>query len=172
MDGHLRLPLRDVMWGADAELLQSTEFAQPALFAIEVALAALWQSWGVAPDMVMGHSVGEITAACVAGVLSLADAARVVAARGQLMAQLPVGGVMVAVTASEAEVLPLLSAGVSIAAVNGPDAVVLSGEQAAVDAVVDQLAGCGRRVHRLAVSHAFHSALMDPMIEDFSCSGG
>jgi polyketide synthase 7 len=168
LDGHLRLPLRDVMWGADAELLQSTEFAQPALFAIEVALAALWQSWGVVPDMVMGHSVGEITAARVAGVLSLADAARVVAARGRLMAQLPAGGVMVAVTAREAEVLPLLTAGVSIAAVNGPDAVVLSGEQAAVDAVVDQLAGRGRRVHQLAVSHAFHSALMEPMIEDFS----
>jgi acyl transferase domain-containing protein/NADPH:quinone reductase-like Zn-dependent oxidoreductase/NADP-dependent 3-hydroxy acid dehydrogenase YdfG/acyl carrier protein len=168
LDGHLRLPLRQVMWGSDPELLQSTEFAQPALFALEVALAALWQSWGVVPDVVMGHSVGEIAAAHVAGVLSLADAACVVAARGRLMARLPAGGVMVAVAAGEAEVAPMLTDGVSIAAVNGPNSVVVSGERAAVDAVVDGLAKRGRRVHRLAVSHAFHSALMDPMIDDFS----
>ncbi|KKB96937.1 acyltransferase domain-containing protein, partial [Mycobacterium nebraskense] len=86
VDGHARLPLRDVMWGTDPELLESTEFAQPALFVLEIALAALWQSWGVTPDVVIGHSVGEIAAACVAGVLSLQDAARVVAARGRLMA--------------------------------------------------------------------------------------
>ena len=168
LDGQLRLPLRQVMWGADAELLQSTEFAQPALFALEVALAALWQSWGVVPDVVMGHSVGEIAAAHVAGVLSLADAARVVAARGRLMAQLPVGGAMVAVAANEADVAPLLTAGVTIAAVNGPDSVVLSGDQAGVDAVADLLATRGRRVHRLAVSHAFHSPLIEPMIDDFA----
>jgi len=168
LDGHLRLPLRTVMWGTDPELLQNTEFAQPALFAVEVALAALWQSWGVVPDVVMGHSVGEIAAAQVAGVLSPADAARLVAARGRLMAALPDGGVMVAVAAGEAEVLPLLGEGVDIAAVNGPEAVVLSGARAAVDAVVDRLAASGRRVHRLAVSHAFHSSLMDPIIEEFS----
>ena len=104
----------------------------------------------------------------MAGVLSLADAARVVAARGRLMARLPAGGVMVAVAASETEVAPMLAERVSIAAVNGPNSVVVSGEQAAVDAVVDQLAKRGRRVHRLAVSHAFHSSLMEPMIEDFS----
>ena len=135
VDDQLRVPLSEVMWGDDAELLKSTEFAQPALFAIEVALAALWQSWGVAPDVVIGHSVGEITAACVAGTLSLPDAARVVAARGRLMARLPTGGVMVAVTASEAEVAPLLTEGVSVAAVNGPKSVVMSGERAAVGAV-------------------------------------
>ncbi|MCV6971317.1 type I polyketide synthase [Mycobacterium bohemicum] len=168
LDAHLRLSLRKVIWGADAELLQSTEFAQPALFAIEVALAALWQSWGVVPDLVMGHSVGEIAAAHVAGVLSLDDAARVVAARGRLMAALPEGGVMAAVAVSEAEVLPLLGEGVEIAAVNGPEAVVLSGAGAAVDAVVDRLAASGRRVHRLAVSHAFHSSLMEPMLEEFT----
>ncbi|UXA04374.1 SDR family NAD(P)-dependent oxidoreductase [Mycobacterium sp. SMC-2] len=168
VDGHARLPLRDVMWGTDAELLESTEFAQPALFVLEVALAALWQSWGVTPDVVIGHSVGEIAAACVAGVLSLPDAGRVVAARGRLMAALPAGGVMVAVTATEAEVAPLLNGGVSVAAVNGPDAVVLSGERAAVAAVADRLADSGRRVRPLAVSHAFHSPLMEPMIEEFS----
>ncbi|MGZ4583085.1 MAG: SDR family NAD(P)-dependent oxidoreductase, partial [Mycobacterium sp.] len=168
LDPHLRLPLRDVMWGTDAELLRSTEFAQPALFAVEVALAALWRSWGVVPDVVMGHSVGEIAAAQVAGVLSLADAARVVAARGRLMARLPDGGVMVAVAAGEAEVVPLLSEDVAIAAVNGPQALVLSGERAAVGAVVDRLVASGQRVHRLAVSHAFHSPLMEPMIEEFA----
>ncbi len=168
LDPHLRLPLRTVMWGDDAELLQSTEFAQPALVAIEIALAALWRSWGVLPDVVMGHSVGEIAAAHVAGVLSLADAARLVAARGRLMAALPAGGVMVAVAAAEADVLPLLGDGVDLAAVNGPQAVVLSGERGAVDAAVERLAASGRRVHRLAVSHAFHSSLMDPMIAEFS----
>ncbi|SPM27233.1 type I polyketide synthase [Mycobacterium terramassiliense] len=168
LDGHLRLPLRKVIWGGDPELLENTEFAQPALFAIEVALAALWRSWGVLPDVVMGHSVGELAAAHVAGVLSLADAACVVSARGRLMARLPAGGTMVAVAATEAEVAPVLTEGVSIAAVNGPEAVVVSGERAAVDAVVDRLTKLGRRVHRLAVSHAFHSALMDPMIDDFA----
>ena len=168
LDDHLRLPLREVMWGTDADLLESTEFTQPALFAVEIASAALWRSWGVTPDVVMGHSVGEIAAACVAGVLSLPDAAKIVAARAALMARLPGGGVMVAVAASAAEVTPLLTEGVSIAAVNGPDAVVLSGAQAAVDAVADRLADGGHRVHRLAVSHAFHSALMEPMLEDFA----
>jgi acyl transferase domain-containing protein/NADPH:quinone reductase-like Zn-dependent oxidoreductase/NADP-dependent 3-hydroxy acid dehydrogenase YdfG/acyl carrier protein len=168
LDPHLRLPLRQVIWGSDASLLQSTEFAQPALFAVEVALAALLQHCGVVPDVVTGHSVGEITAAYVAGVLSLPDAAKVVAARGRLMAGLPRGGVMVAVAASESEVAPLLTEGVSIAAVNGPNAVVISGADAPVTAVADRLAQQGRRVHRLAVSHAFHSVLMDPMLEPFS----
>ncbi|WP_232001200.1 type I polyketide synthase, partial [Mycobacterium sp. 1165178.9] len=168
VDPHARLPLREVMWGSDPELLQSTEFAQPALFALEIALAALWQSFGVTPDVVIGHSVGEIAAACVAGVLSLSDAARLVAARGRLMAGLPAGGVMVAVTVTEAEVAPLLNGAVSIAAVNGPRSLVLSGAQDAVAAVADRLAAGGARVHRLAVSHAFHSPLMEPMMEDFA----
>ncbi len=167
LDARLRIPLRQVIWGADPEALENTEFAQPALFAIEVGLAALWQSWGVRPDLVLGHSVGEITAAYVAGVLSLEDAAKVVAARGRLMSQLPAGGVMVAVSAGDDEVAPLLSEGVSIAGVNGPRSVVLSGAQAAVDAVADRLVRMGRRVHRLAVSHAFHSVLMEPMLEPF-----
>ncbi|OMC47232.1 type I polyketide synthase, partial [Mycobacterium sp. IS-1264] len=168
LDPHLRLPLRQVIWGDDAALLESTEFAQPALFAVEVALAALLRHCGVVPDVVTGHSVGEIAAAHVAGALSLADAARVVAGRGRLMAALPAGGVMVAVAAGESEVAPLLTEAVSIAAVNAPNAVVISGAQQPVEAVSDRLAESGRRVHRLAVSHAFHSALMEPMLDEFA----
>ncbi|MGV7631465.1 type I polyketide synthase [Mycobacterium kansasii] len=167
LDRHLRLPLRQVLWGTDAALLESTEFAQPALFAVEVALAALLADMGVVPDVVLGHSVGEITAAHLAGVLSLTDAVRVVVARGRLMAGLPAGGAMVAVAASEDEVTPLLAPGVEIAAVNAADSVVVSGPAAAVDVVVDRLVPLGRRVHRLAVSHAFHSVLMEPMLPDF-----
>lgn len=170
VDAHLRAPLREVMWGSDPELLRNTEFAQPALFVIGIALTALWQSFGVTPDVVIGHSVGEITAACVAGVLTLADASLMVAARGRLMAGLPAGGVMVAVAAAEAEVAGLLNDGVSVAAVNGPDAVVLSGAQTPVDTLADRLAREGRRVHRLAVSHAFHSPLMQPMVAEFSAA--
>ncbi|WP_055402762.1 type I polyketide synthase, partial [Mycobacterium sp. UM_3] len=166
VDAQLRAPLRAVLWGTDAESLRNTEFAQPALFVLEIALTALWRSLGVTPDVVLGHSVGEIAAACVAGVLSLDDAARIVTARGRLMAGLPSGGVMVAVGAAEAEVAPLLGGAVSLAAVNGPNAVVLSGERAAVGAVVERLAG--RRTHPLAVSHAFHSALMEPMLDEFA----
>ena len=168
MDAQLRVPLREVMWGGDAESLRDTGFAQPALFVLEVALAALWRSWGVTPDVVLGHSVGEIAAACVAGALSLDDAACIVAARGELMARLPAGGAMVAVGAGEADVTPMLGADVSIAAVNAPNAVVLSGERAAVGAVADRLVETGRRTHRLAVSHAFHSPLMEPMLDEFA----
>jgi acyl transferase domain-containing protein len=168
LEGDLRLPLRDVLWGDDTGQVGNTEFAQPAIFAVEVALAALLQSWGVVPDVVLGHSVGEISAAYVAGVLSLRDAAHIVAGRGRLMAGLPAGGVMVAVAAGESEVAPLLTEGVEIAAINGPNAVVISGAEAPVGVVADQLAQLGRRVHRLAVSHAFHSVLMEPMLEQFA----
>ncbi|HZC51439.1 MAG TPA: acyltransferase domain-containing protein, partial [Mycobacterium sp.] len=168
LDPHLRLPLRQVIWGGDAALLESTEFAQPALFAVEVALAALLRHCGVVPDVVTGHSVGEIAAAHVAGAISLADAARVVAGRGRLMAALPAGGVMVAVAAGESEVAPLLTEAVSIAAINAPNGVVISGAQQPVDTASDRLAESGRRVHRLAVSHAFHSALMEPMLDEFA----
>ncbi len=166
----LPVPLKQVIWGADAEVLDQNEFALPALFAVEVALAALWRSWGVLPDVVLGHSVGEIAAAHVAGVLSLQDAARVVAAWGRLTAGLPVGGAMVAVSASEAAVAPLLGEGISVAAINGPDSVVLSGGDAAVGAFADRLLGTGRRVHRLAVSHAFHSPSVEPMMDDFAAA--
>ena len=167
LDPELRIGLRDVMWGADAELLANTEFAQPALFVVGVALAALLGAWGIEPDLVMGHSVGEITAAHVAGVLTLDDAARLVAARGRLMAGLPAGGVMIAVAAREDEVTSLLTDGVAIAAVNAVNSVVLSGAEAPVAALADRLAQQGARVRRLAVSHAFHSVLVEPMMEEF-----
>ncbi|WP_277743842.1 type I polyketide synthase [Streptomyces sp. LX-29] len=167
-------PLREVMFApegsADAALLDETVYTQPALFALGVALARLLESWGVVPDYVSGHSLGELTAAHVAGVLSLPDACELVAVRARLMHSAPDGGAMVALEASEDEVVPLLAGRedqVSVSAVNAPRATVVSGAEAAVAELAAAFAARGRRTRRVRIARAAHSPLMDGVLAEF-----
>ncbi|GAB4585539.1 hypothetical protein Ntsu_33710 [Nocardia sp. IFM 10818] len=170
IDPLLGRSLRDLMFTDADGVLDRTEFTQPALFAFEVALFRLIESFGITPDLLIGHSIGELTAAYMAGVWTLPDACAIVVARGRLMGALPQGGVMLAVAMPEAETTDLLATydgRVSLAAVNGPSSVVLSGAAAAIDEIGDRLAGQGAKTSRLRVSHAFHSVLMEPMLDEF-----
>ena len=170
---YLPEPLLSVIFAEEHTrgLLDHTRYTQPALFALEYALVQLWKSWGVQPAAVLGHSVGEYAAACAAGVFSLSDGIRLIAARARLMGELPAGGQMAAVFASEARVLPFLEGSqVSVAAVNGPENTVISGGEAELQAVREALQADGIQTRMLQVSHAFHSALMEPILDSFEQS--
>ena len=168
----LNRPLLSVLYPEPGQpsSIDETAYTQPALFALEYALFQLWRSWGLEPDAVLGHSVGEYVAACVAGVFGLKDGLKLIAERGRLMQALPQDGAMVAVRTDEARVLAAIkphASSVSIAAINGPDRIVIAGERWAVKAVTAALAAQGIETKQLLVSHAFHSPLMDPILSAF-----
>ena len=167
---YLPQPLLPILFGDEpGEKLHETRYTQPALFAFEYALAQLWRSWGIEPTAVMGHSVGEYVAACLAGVFSLADGLKLIAARGRLMQTLPPDGAMQVAFAAEAEVTPFLAeaARVAIAAINGPDNLVISGDRQEVASIAAQMEEAGIITRPLRVSHAFHSPLVEPILEEF-----
>ena len=169
---YLQHPLLDVLFinKSDPLLINETEYTQPALFVLEYALAELWRSWGIKPSVVMGHSVGEYVAACIASVFSLEDGLKLIAERGRLMQALPSGGQMAALFSDQQHVEEILSSyegQVSIAAINGPQNIVISGEKSSVQAITGILADQGIKSQLLTVSHAFHSHLMEPMLSDF-----
>ncbi|MEV6673845.1 type I polyketide synthase [Streptomyces sp. NPDC051162] len=169
LEGEFGGSLKDVVFGGPVERLDHTMWAQGGLFALQVGLARLWESVGVRPDVVVGHSVGEIAAAYVAGVFDLADACRVVGARARLMGALPEGGAMCAVQATPEELAAELDgSGVSVAAVNTPDSTVISGPADEVGRIAAAWSDRGRKTKALSVSHAFHSVLMEPMLQDFA----
>lgn len=168
---HLGLDLRSLLYPQQseslaAEKLQQTAIAQPALFVVEYALAKLWMSWGISPSATIGHSIGEYVAACLAGVFSLEDALTLVARRGRLMQQLP-SGAMLSISRSAAEIESLLNENLSLAASNAPNFCVVSGTHDAVDAIAEKLTALNVECRRLHTSHAFHSAMMEPILEPF-----
>ncbi|MDB9529237.1 alpha/beta fold hydrolase [Oscillatoria sp. CS-180] len=166
---YLEEPLIEILFDAGDHLHQ-TAYTQPGLFALEYALAKLWQSWGIKPAAVLGHSVGEYVAACIAGIMSLEDALRLIAQRGRLMQSLPATGTMAAVFASEAavtNVLAELNETVAIATINGPTNTVIAGTTSAIEIATTRFKAQGIRTQQLQVSHAFHSALMEPILPVF-----
>lgn len=172
LTGTLDIPLRSLLYSeaATSSLIDQTMYTQPAMFAMEYAITELWRSWGIAPDMVAGHSLGEYVAACVAGVFSLEDGLRLVAERGRLIQSLPDEGSMAAVFAPYERIVPVISPlaeQVAVAAINGPDHTVISGRRESVATVVKELAAEGISSRYLTVSHAFHSPLMDPILDSF-----
>ncbi|MDD9943607.1 MAG: alpha/beta fold hydrolase, partial [Myxococcales bacterium] len=172
---HLGRPLFDVLFAEaetdDAALLDQTGWTQPALFALEVALARTWQAWAVAPDLLVGHSIGEIAAAHIAGVMDLEDACTLVAARATAMQALP-GGAMASLGATEADAMALAGDEVSLAALNAPGQTVVAGTYSAIDGLIERADAAGIKARRLQVSHAFHSAMMEPMMEGFIAKTG
>jgi acyl transferase domain-containing protein/acyl-CoA synthetase (AMP-forming)/AMP-acid ligase II/acyl carrier protein len=169
---YLEQPLLSVLYpeSGDSPLLHETAYTQPALFALEYALAEMWRSWGIEPDVVMGHSVGEYVAACVAGMFSLEDGLKLISERARLMQALPQAGEMAVVFAEQSQLLDALAPfreQVAIAAINGPNNIVLSGEREALHTILQRLEAQGLTTYPMTVSHAFHSPLMEPMLDAF-----